>query len=593
MAACRRRLKISRTGSSEVQGKFIDNLKRQLADIHAGGVLIDWAGIDSAYQAELTAFLIKVADALHDAGQQLWLQVPVGEERQAYDIETLADYVDFFVAALHDQVSEEDPPGPVAAQNWYENWLAAVASYGDPDQWVIGIANYGYDWPANPLPSSRTGWGRADTISFADAMSRAAYAGEGNTKSGAPGYTPSFDYTLAGVNHEVHFLDAVSFLNQARAARAKGFTGLAISRLGTEDPQLWTALDLVGNPQLSKADLAQLSELKTGKTITNIGQGEIVTADISPAEGRRDVSEDPATGLLGTTYEKFPQYPTLYHQGAGGEHQVALTFDDGPDPTWTPKILDVLKQKNVPAAFFLLGQQAENYPGVVRRIVNEGHEIGSHTYTHPNLALCGPQRERIELDATQRLIQAITGRSTTLFRPPYEADSRPSEISEVTPLLLSQDLDYLTVMENIDPEDWAKPGADVILQRIKQQRRNGSIILLHDAGGDRSQTVEALPRDHRLPACPRGPDRVAEHLARNDPRRPQPAPQSQRPLARARGQQHRLPVVSCGVRLPLGVHDRRHRADRAAHDIDHHPGTWTAAPDATRSGPGSGQVGHD
>ncbi len=98
---------------------------------------------------------------MHDAGQQLWLQVPVGEERQAYDIETLADYVDFFVASLHDQVAEDDPPGPVAAQNWYESWLAAVASYGDPDQWVIGIANYGYDWPANPAPpAARGGAGR-------------------------------------------------------------------------------------------------------------------------------------------------------------------------------------------------------------------------------------------------------------------------------------------------------------------------------------------------------------------------------------------------------------------------------------------------
>ncbi len=78
-------------------------------------------------------------------------------------------------------------------------------------------------------------------------MSRAAYAGEGSTKSGAPGYNPSFDYTLGGVNHEVWFLDAVTFLNQARAAHAKGFNGLAISRLGTEDPQLWTALDLIAN----------------------------------------------------------------------------------------------------------------------------------------------------------------------------------------------------------------------------------------------------------------------------------------------------------------------------------------------------------
>ena len=325
-------------------------------------------------------------------------------------------------------------------------------------------------------------------------MSRAAYAGEGNSESGAPEYNPSFDYTLAGVNHEVWFLDAVTFLNQARAAHARGFNGLAISRLGTEDPQLWTALDLVANPQLSKSDLAQLSDLKTGKTITNIGEGEIVTADISPEDGLRQVDADDKTGLLTSTYEKFPEYPSLYHQGAGGEHQVALTFDDGPDPTWTPKILDILKSKGAPAAFFILGQQAENYPGIVRRIVAEGYEFGSHTYTHTNLALAGDERTRLELIATQRLLQTITGRSTTLFRPPYEADSRPNQLSEIIPLVVAQKLGYITVMENIDPEDWDKPGADVILQRIKQQRRNGTIILLHDAGGDRSQTVEALPK---------------------------------------------------------------------------------------------------
>ncbi len=483
-------------GPVENQNRFIENLKRQLGEIHAGGVLIDWQGIDPATEEDLTAFLVKVANSLHDAGLQLWLQVPVGEEREAYDIETLADSVDFFVASLHDQVSEEDPPNAIAAQNWYDSWLDAItkASHGDTEQWVIALGNYGYDWAADPDATNRSGWRKADTISFADAMSRAAYAGEGSTESGAPEYNPSFDYTLGGVNHEVWFLDAVTFLNQARAARLKGFNGLAISRLGTEDPQLWTALDLIANPQLSKTDLAGLNTLKTGQTITNIGEGEIITADISPESGRRQVEADAASGLLSATYEKFPQYPTLYHQGTGGEHQVALTFDDGPDPTWTPKILDILKAKGVPAAFFLLGQQCENYPGIVRRIVAEGHEIGSHTYTHTNLALASPQRTRIELDATQRLIQTITGRSTTLFRPPYEADSRPSQISEIAPLLIAQELGYLTVMESVDPEDWEKPGADVILQRVKQQRHSGSIILLHDAGGDRSQTVEALPK---------------------------------------------------------------------------------------------------
>src|SRR5207302_709909 len=134
-----------------------------------------------------------------------------------------------------------------------------------------------------------------------------------------------------------------------------------------------------------------------------------------------------AEGYLTATYSRFPQFPTLYHQGAGGPHQVALTFDDGPDPKWTPQVLDILKAYNVKAAFFLVGANAEEYPALVRRIVAEGHEIGNHTYYHPNLALCWPEHVRVELNATELLLETITGRSTTLFRPPYAAASRPSK----------------------------------------------------------------------------------------------------------------------------------------------------------------------
>ena len=201
-----------------------------------------------------------------------------------------------------------------------------------------------------------------------------------------------------------------------------------------------------------------------------------------------------ADGYLTENYVKFAQFPTLYHQGAGSEHQVAITFDDGPDPRWTPKILDILKAANVKAAFFLVGVNAERYPSLVRRIVDEGHEIGNHTYYHPNLALCWPEHIRLELNATQLLLETITGRATTLFRPPYAADTGPTQLSELAPLKIAEELNYLVVLENIDPQDWAKPGADIILRRIKQQRHDGSVILLHDAGGDRSQTVEALPR---------------------------------------------------------------------------------------------------
>src|SRR5437588_7723852 len=236
-----------------------------------------------------------------------------------------------------------------------------------------------------------------------------------------------------------------------------------------------------------------LDALKGSYTMSDVGEGEIMTVDESRADGMPKLVVD-SEGNLTAKYTKFPEFPTLYHQGAGGEHQVAITFDDGPDPQWTPKILDILKAANAKAAFFLVGANAEKYPGLVRRIVNEGHEIGNHTYYHPNLALAWPEHVRLELNATQLLIETITGRATTLFRPPYAADTQPSQMSELMPLQIAQELSYLVVLENIDPQDWARPGADIILQRVKQQRRDGSIILLHDAGGDRSQTVAALPR---------------------------------------------------------------------------------------------------
>jgi cellulose synthase/poly-beta-1,6-N-acetylglucosamine synthase-like glycosyltransferase/peptidoglycan/xylan/chitin deacetylase (PgdA/CDA1 family) len=225
-----------------------------------------------------------------------------------------------------------------------------------------------------------------------------------------------------------------------------------------------------------------------------VGRGEIVTVDDTRDDGLRTVESDFDRGLR-TTYVEFPTYPILYHEGAGGAHDVAITFDDGPDPKWTPKILEILHGRGVKAAFFVTGRNCEANPGLVARILREGHELGNHTFSHGNLATMSPEMMRLELNATQRLIESITGRSTTLFRPPYNSDSTPTDIAELAPLKFAQEqLGYTVVLEKVDPQDWARPGADVILQRVKELRPEGNIVLLHDAGGDRSQTVEALPR---------------------------------------------------------------------------------------------------
>ncbi|PYL48298.1 MAG: hypothetical protein DMF40_05445 [Verrucomicrobia bacterium] len=472
-------------GPPERQEKFIANVLVVLRNAKAAGVVVDWEQLDPTYKKDFTDLLGKFANALHRDGRQLWLIVSPGQEIDYIDFDELSPYIDRFVAMLFDETSDVDAPGPLASRMWFEGWLHVLMEDSDPGQWIIALGSYGYDWVI--------GGKKAELISFPEAMSRASSAEIESAEVSAPGYNAYFYYEDNDVEHAVWFLDVVTFLNELREVRKQKAGGIALYRLGTEDSAIWDALSTPSDFKFAASTRSLLEVLHGTDTIADVGDGEIVTVDESRADGMRSLTVD-KDGYLNATYTKFPEFPTLYHQGAGDAHEVALTFDDGPDPEWTPKILDILKAAKVKAAFFLVGVNAERYPNLVRRIVDEGHEIGNHTYYHPNLALCWPEHVRLELNATQLLIQTLTGRGTTLFRPPYAADTQPARLADLMPLQIAQDQNYLVVLENIDPQDWARPGADVILQRIKQQRHDGNIILLHDAGGDRSQTVEALPR---------------------------------------------------------------------------------------------------
>jgi len=210
-----------------------------------------------------------------------------------------------------------------------------------------------------------------------------------------PSYSPYFYFQEEDTEHGVWFLDAITFLNQLREVRDEKAGGFALYRLGSEDPAIWDALNVPRDFKFDDQTRQALELIKSTDTITDVGDGEIVTVDEDRTDGTRKLTLD-ADGYLTANYVKFAEFPTLYHQGAGGEHQVAITFDDGPDPRWTPKILDILKGANVKATFFVVGVNAERYPALVRRTVNEGHEIGNHTYYHPNLALCWPEHIRLE-----------------------------------------------------------------------------------------------------------------------------------------------------------------------------------------------------
>lgn len=470
------------------QREFARDLVQKLKTFGAGGVMLDFSQIDPALQTRYTGLFGVLQDALHQASMELWLAVSMDDELNTYDFDALGDVVDRFVAMLCDEHTEGDPPGPPASQEWFEGWLQVVAEMTAPEQWIAVIGANAYDW-------NRTR-NEVESISFRDAMSRASYAGvenAGGISVVKPSYNGRYVYSEPDGEHEVWFLDAISFYNQLRAVRKTKIGGLGIYRLGTGDPQIWQVLGL-GKKEADNAFIAQLSSLRTDRGVTHVGRGEIVSVDLNRDDGTRQITREP-DGKLRAIYIDAPTYPALYHQGAEDKTKVAITFDDGPDPVWTPKILDVLKARGVKAAFFIVGRNAEEHPELVRRIVREGHELGNHTYTHGNLAEMPEWRMRLEIDGTERLVESLVGRALTLFRPPYNADATPSDIAELAPLAYAEhELGYTIVLERIDPQDWARPGADVILQRIKEQRREGNIILLHDAGGDRSQTLAALPR---------------------------------------------------------------------------------------------------
>ena len=164
---------------------------------------------------------------------------------------------------------------------------------------------------------------------------------------------------------------------------------------------------------------------------------------------------------------------------------IALTIDDGPDPVYTPQVLRVLRQYRVTATFSMIGLNVAAYPNLARAVAEEGHHIANHTWTHSDLVRMPVHRVHTELTRASQAIHSATGVHPQLFRAPYGAWSatviRQCERMRMVPLDWS-----------VDPRDWARPGVRSIVRNIMHNTQPGSIILEHDGGGNRSETVEAL-----------------------------------------------------------------------------------------------------
>jgi len=456
---------------------FLDENKFQ-------GLTIDFEEVPPAAQKNLERFLTEMAAAFAPHKYAIVLAVPFDDDSWPYA--TYAGIADYLLLMAYDQHWEDGAPGSIAGQSWFEVTLDKRMQTLDPERTIIAIGSYGYDWVQGQA---------AEDLTFEEAV-LSARDSEADIDFDPETNNPHFSFIEDnGQQHDVWFLDGVTAFNEIHAADVYQPAGYALWRLGSEDPSIWPVL---GRPYNAQAPNG-LRVIGTSEDVDFEGEGEILRVAEKPTTGTRSLEIDKDTGDIDDqTYTRIPT-PFVIERTGDRKDQLALTFDDGPDPVWTPQILDILKDKGVHASFFIVGNSAQADPDLVRRMLAEGHDVGNHTFTHPNLGEFPDTLVRLEINATQRLFEALTGRSMRLFRAPYLGDAEPSTSDEIVPIEIAQSMGYVSVGLHVDPDDWQRPPADTIIERVLDQVSDpnpdisGHIILLHDSGGDRSETV-AAPR---------------------------------------------------------------------------------------------------
>ena len=467
--------------SSEHTERFIRDLVTRLESSGSSGVTIDFENINPKDKDAYTAFIKTVSEALHRKGRLVAVTIPAGE-MEAYDTVALANHADYLLALLYDESYSASVPGPVASQAWVES---IIESLGDiPKEKIVPVfGNYGYDWDVK-------GTEPAQFLTFTEVLSRAS---EGDLKIAwnEEKLNPFFRYRKADSEHVVWFLDAATLYNGMHQASSKGITNIGLFALGTEDAGVWTYL---GKDNTSVDPSSSMQVIASSGQVQYTDMGDILRiVETIQQEGKRSFQTRDGR-IIKETYDVYPQYYEVEKYGKPEGKKVALTFDDGPNEKYTPRILDILSQYKVPSTFFVIGINALSNQELLERIYNEGHEIGNHTFTHADTSNISDFRLKLELSITQRVIQDVLGHSTLLFRPPGSLDSYSLNSEDYLPIVKTQQMGYTVVGESIDPRDWADPTAEEIYQKVMKDLPDGNVILMHDSGGNRESTIEALPR---------------------------------------------------------------------------------------------------
>ncbi len=512
--------------SPSARSVFIKHLRNWLLSERMQGINIDFEQIDVDDKANLVQFMKELYASLHPQG--LLVTQDVELESDAYDMQALAKWNDWIVPMFYDQHEGDSEAGPVAGIDWTNKNLEKILKAVPPSKIVIAVGNHGYDWEAGQKTA-------ADVTYQSAIITARENQPDADIHIDPSSLNPTFSYTDIHTDdkgkdvtnkHIVWMQDAVSVYNQLILAKKAHLRGSALWYLGAEDPSLWSFYNKTdwNSDWAQKVEEGALNKVSYGgeAQVDFEGDGELLEPLSPPSEGLRRITFNKKSGLItAEQYQKDPKTGSIMFPSShvvrryGGmdnslNKEIVLSFDDGPNPDWTPRVLDILKKYHVPGCFFVVGRQAEAYPDLIKREWDEGHEIGNHSWSHPDLFRLSTEYRKLQLTTTQRVIQAITNHSTIMFRPPYGNDTEPETGKEVSPLETAAQLGYITVGQRNDPQDWrlyeTLPGqddtidptrprtAEEIVRSVVDNRDVGSIVLLHDSGGDRELTLAALPQ---------------------------------------------------------------------------------------------------
>lgn len=449
----------------------------ELVDRRADGLNVDLEALAATDADALVDWMHELRVLLHARALRLTIDVAAGDP--AFDLRRLGRVADAVVLMAYDQHHENGPPGPIAARSWLRARIDEARAAVRPERLVVALGSYCYDWPTAPAE-------RATVRSVGDAFALAASVGaEPVTVAGTGNLR--FDYAdIDGAPHQVWCLDAASAADALALLEPRGITRTALWRAGSEDPSWWAVL--AAPDRRARIDALQRIPQLPPRVV---GRGDVVARTSDGRDAHREVELDGDGAVVrARVLPAVPQTLTRMGDPSAG---VVLTFDDGPHPMWTPALLDVLAEHRAPAVFFAVGAAAQEHPELVRRVIDEGHLVGNHSWDHAAVAELSARGFEEDLERTSSLLQALAGHQIRLFRAPFLGMLSAEEVDgwdAVAPALAA---DYAYVSGSVDAHDWDGASPDAIVADVLAQvEAGGRVIVMHDGGGDRSATVAAV-----------------------------------------------------------------------------------------------------